>query len=102
MIGLLLIYFIGKYFYDLSIEHNKSKWGWAIAGIVAYYTSVLIIAFIVGIIAEISASGSIDTWPRAVFALMEIPSGILGAWLLYRMLKRNGLRSRAIMIWTDF
>lgn len=89
MISLLLIYFIGKYFYDLAIEYNKSKWGWAIAGIISYYSGVLIISFIVGMIAEISSSGSIESWPRWVFVVMEIPSGIVGAWILYWLLKKK-------------
>ena len=34
MLGLLLIYFIGKYFYDLAAEFEKNKWLYAILGVV--------------------------------------------------------------------
>jgi hypothetical protein len=35
MLGLILIYFVGKAFYDLAGLHGKSQWGFAILGIVS-------------------------------------------------------------------
>ncbi|TDN87659.1 hypothetical protein DET49_111107 [Salegentibacter sp. 24] len=37
MLGLLLLYWIGKYHYRLAGEYDKSQWGFTILGIVAYY-----------------------------------------------------------------
>ena len=39
MLGLLLIYWIGKKYYELATEHNRSPWGYAILGVFVYYFS---------------------------------------------------------------
>ena len=42
MLGFLLIYFIWKYYSELAVEHNKSKWGYALLGIATYYIGTFI------------------------------------------------------------
>jgi len=64
MLGLLLIYFIGKYFYDLAILHEKSKWGWAVIGVVSYYAEGFILAFGLGMIAELVSPVFFDVTPE--------------------------------------
>jgi hypothetical protein len=37
MLGLVFIYFIGRYYYKLAENHNRSKWGFAVLGVATYY-----------------------------------------------------------------
>ena len=67
MLGLLLLYFVGKYFYNLAKEYNKSNWGFAILGIVVYYGGIIIFSFIIGIVAEIISPGFFDTFNETLF-----------------------------------
>ena len=60
MLGLVLLYWIGKYYYKLAEVYNKSQWGFAILGIVVYYAGIVVFAFAVGIIAELVAPGAIE------------------------------------------
>lgn len=48
MLGLVFIYFIGKYFYKLVEEFGKSKWGFVILGVVLYYGGVFLGGIILG------------------------------------------------------
>ena len=51
MLGLLLLYWIGKYFYKLAEAYDKSKWGFTILGIVVYYAGIVVLGLILGAIA---------------------------------------------------
>ncbi len=42
MLGLFLLYFIGKIFYQLAEAHNKNKWVFAILGVIAYYAGTFL------------------------------------------------------------
>ncbi|MFP2994659.1 hypothetical protein ABN763_02065 [Spongiivirga sp. MCCC 1A20706] len=53
MLGLLLIYFIGKRFYTLADEFSKHKWGFAILGVVSYYVGTFVGGLLVGILGAI-------------------------------------------------
>ncbi|MDZ7934701.1 MAG: hypothetical protein U5M51_07020 [Emticicia sp.] len=46
MLGIILIYWIGRKFYDLATRHDKSQWGWAIAGVAIYYLAQFVFAII--------------------------------------------------------
>ncbi|WP_255069511.1 hypothetical protein [Lacihabitans sp. LS3-19] len=39
MLGIFLIYWIGKKYYVLAENNNRSPWGFAILGIIIYYSS---------------------------------------------------------------
>ena len=47
MLALVLIYWIGRRFYDLAARYNHSEWAWAIIGVVIYYSSQVIFGIIV-------------------------------------------------------
>ena len=89
MLGLILIYWIGKNFYQLAEKYTKNKWGYAILGVVSYYAASFIGGIIIGIIAEISSPGWIDTANEMVLGVMALPLGILGCYGLYIYLKKN-------------
>ncbi len=89
MLGLILIYFLGKYFYDLAEQHKRHAWGHAILGVVVYYAGSFIAAFFIGVIMEFSSPGSIDSFNEYALGLMALPFGLLAAWGLYKYLEKR-------------
>ncbi len=89
MIGLFLIYFIGRAFYELAFEYDKSRWGFAIVGVISYYAGANIgglgIILVAGLLLEID----ITTSSGIMINLMSVPFGLLACWGLYRILKSN-------------
>ena len=97
MLGLILVYWIGKKFYTLADTFEKSKWGFAILGVVVYYGGILLYSIIFGIIAELVSPGFIDTFNETLFGFMMLPFSLLTTYLLYKYLdktwKKNDPRS---------
>ena len=89
MLGILLLYWIGKYFYKLAEEYNKSKWGFAILGVVVYYGGTLVFGFLMGIIGEVISPGFFDDFNETVLGLIILPFGILSCYLLYKYLDKT-------------
>ena len=87
MLGILLIYFIGKYFFELAEDHDKSKWGFAILGVVTYYIGTFIGGLILGILFLLFSWGNIEEWNDIVISLMAMPFGIGSCVGLYFILK---------------
>lgn len=92
MLGLLLIYFIGKYFYDLAHEYGKSRWGYAILGVVSYYAGEIIGGAMLGIAIAFGAEGLANV-PELVLGLITVPVGILTCWGTYKLLQRQWQKS---------
>ncbi|WP_025743522.1 hypothetical protein [Aquimarina pacifica] len=95
MLGLLLLYWIGKYFYKLAEEYNKSKWGFAILGIVVYYGGIIFFSLIIGIIFEITSPGFLDTFNETLLSIIMIPFGMLSSYLLYQYLEKIWKKNRS-------
>ncbi|SDR81855.1 hypothetical protein SAMN05216503_1034 [Polaribacter sp. KT25b] len=85
MLGLILIYWLGKKFYKLAEEYNKSQWGYAILGIVVYYAVSIIFATVILIIIE-SFSNTLNDY---ILGLIAMPFGLLGCYLLYKYLEKT-------------
>lgn len=85
MLGLIIIFWIGKYYYKLAEEYNKSKWGYAIIGVLSYYTG----SFIAGVVIAIVAPSFIDTASSIALSLIALPLGLLAAYGLYKLLENN-------------
>ncbi|MBL55876.1 MAG: hypothetical protein CMP61_01685 [Flavobacteriales bacterium] len=94
MLGLLLLFWIGKYFYQLAEQHNKSKWGFAILGIVVYYSSIIIFSFLLGIVMEIISPGFFDSFNEILLGIMFIPFGILSCYLFYKFLDKKWKKNK--------
>jgi amino acid permease len=90
MLGLLLIYFAGKAFYDLADLNNKSKWGFAILGVISYYVGLALGAFGIGILMAYTDK-TLDSTGEFVISLCAIPIGILTCWLFYKILENRWL-----------
>jgi len=96
MLGLLLIYYIGKQFYNLAGEHNKSQWGFAIIGIVSYYGGTILVGLIFGIIDVIRGVDYFTSMNDIVINLMALPFGVLTCWGLYKILNANWSKKKVV------
>jgi hypothetical protein len=86
MLGIVLIIFIGNYFYKLAHEFNKNRWLFAILGIASYYAGTAIAGFTLGIITAMNGSDFVNTTPRFVLSIIFMPFGLLTCWGFYRIL----------------
>ena len=89
MLGLILLYWIGKYFYKLAEEYDKSKWGFAILGVVVYYSGILLFGILVGIYYGLFLPEELETLNETLIGLISIPFGILSCYLLYKYLEKK-------------
>ncbi|WP_445455313.1 hypothetical protein [Flavobacterium sp. HNIBRBA15423] len=87
MLGLVLIYWIGKYFYVLAEKYNQNKWLYAILGVVIYYLGQIIFGVILAIFNEFLDLG-ID-FDDVVINLLGIPIGGLACYGFYKILENN-------------
>lgn len=86
MIGLFLIYWIGKSFYELAHEHDKSRWGFAVLGVLGYYAGIIFAEVIFVLLSEKGILGDINHY---ILGFLSLPFGLLTCWLLYRLLKNQ-------------
>jgi hypothetical protein len=63
MLGLFLLYFIGKSFYELAHEYDKSRWGFAIAGVVAYYFGTFVAGILFYLLDDLGLWISMENLP---------------------------------------
>lgn len=89
MIGLLLLFFIGKAFFKLAEQYKKNKWLFAILGIVSYYLGVFLGGIIIALGYELYETDSIDNLNDTVLGLMALPFGVLICWGFYKLLVKQ-------------
>ena len=89
MLGILLIYFIGKQFYELAQDFDKNKWLFGIIGVIAYYAVGFVLVFIIAFLDYTVFEWGFDWESRFGMNLLVIPFGLLGDWLLYTLLKNR-------------
>ncbi len=100
MLGLILIYFIGKQFFELAFEYKKPQWPYAILGVVTYYGSLLLFAFILGIILGITGNADVVESNKFLFGILCIPIGYLCAWILLKVLEKKWKKNVAQKVTT--
>ncbi len=88
MLGILLIYFIGKRFYDLSEEYKQNKWLYAILSIVVYYVGIFSTGIILGIIISLGIM-DIDLENSLMISLISLPFGLGAVYLFYILLEKK-------------
>ena len=88
MLGLLLIYFIGKYFYDLAKSFNKNKWLFAILGVICYYFGTFVFGVLIAIIDDLFSLYFLASINDVVLGLIALPFGVLSCVAFYFILKK--------------
>lgn len=89
MIGLVLIYFIGKYFYDLAMEFQRKPWPYAILGVASFYGSQILFGAAIFVIAELMDYPEFFGMEETALNLLGIPAGVLFTWISYKLVQRN-------------
>lgn len=95
MLGIILIYFIGKRFYDLAGEFDKHQWKHAIIGVVSYYGTLIVVQMIIFMIyfmmnpAELDYEGDVDSSTEMIVGLISIPFGILACYLSFKYFQKK-------------
>ena len=90
MLGLLLIYFVGKRFYDLAVKYDKNKWLFAILGVVSYYATVFIIQMIIFSIYLVQTEIiDFDRSTELIVGFASIPFGLAACWGFYMFLQKK-------------
>lgn len=92
MIGLILLFFVGKAFYVLAENHGKAKLPFAVLGVASYYAGLFLGGMIIAICYEVLMDGSIDDINDMLLGLLGLPFGVLTCWGLYTILKRSWSR----------
>ncbi|MDP2174568.1 MAG: hypothetical protein Q8K70_01515 [Bacteroidota bacterium] len=89
MIGLFLIYFIGRTYAELAKIYNKNKWLYAILGIVIYYAGTFLLGIIIVILSNVYPNLNNLLSNEFSLTLIGIPFGLISCWVFYKILKRN-------------
>ena len=86
MLGLLFVYFLGKYFYDLAGQYDRHQWGMAILGVISYYVGSFIGAAAIAAYMEIWGGGA-EILSDSTYGFIGIPFGLLLSFILYKILE---------------
>jgi hypothetical protein len=89
MLGLLLIYFIWKYYSELAFEYNKHRWGYALLGIASYYIGTFLGGIILYVGGDLAGSDFPENISEIYINLLCMPVGILSVWGLYKLLENK-------------
>ncbi len=90
MIGLILIFSIGKHFYKLAQEFEKSPpFGYAVLGVIVYYGGMILFSLSLGVVIALVKPNYIDNLNNLVIGLIAIPFGILSCWLLSKYQRKR-------------
>lgn len=92
MIGILIAIFVGRAFYQLAHEHNRSKGGYTVLGVGIYLAAQFLFAFVLGIV--LALTGNLDLVDGGIGGqlLISILAILIGGGitlLVYRSLKKN-------------
>ena len=89
MIGILLIYFVGKAFYDLAGTYRKNQWLFAILGVASYYVGTFGAGITIGILMGMGYLDSLEGTNELVLGLIALPFGVLLCWGFYKFLENR-------------
>lgn len=90
MLGLILIYFIGRQFYDLANDFQRNRWLFAVLGVVSFYLGTFVAGLIIGVLSNYYEFFSdLLTQNQLVLGFASLPIGLLFCWGLHQLLKNN-------------
>jgi hypothetical protein len=89
---MLLIYFVWKYFSELTKQYQKeNSWMYILLGIVVFFASKILGEVLI-VFGAIGLDMNIDTMSDFAIGLMALPVGILFTYLLYSYFKKKWSR----------
>ena len=94
MLGLVLIYSIGKYYYNLAVAHEKNKWLFAMLGVASYYAGAFIFGILLELILQLCFDSSVAGLNEFSLALIALPFSIGTTALVYHLLKKNWQKTK--------
>lgn len=97
MLGIFLLYFIGKRFYDLAALFGRHKWFYAILSIVVYYGVGALLVALVVILDLMVFEWNFDWEASWGVSYISIPFGLLGVWI-FDVLLKNRWEKLAIVV----
>lgn len=96
ILGFLIIYFIGKQFYNLADRYSKNNWLYAILSVVVYYASGFILGIVLGVF-DIIFEWNVDWDNKFGVNLLAIPFGLLSVYGFYLLLESKWKKSVKII-----
>ncbi|HMS70411.1 MAG TPA: hypothetical protein PKD18_19830 [Saprospiraceae bacterium] len=87
MLGIVLMYLVGREYYKLAILNQKNAWLYAIVGVVSYYVGVFLGGILVVILYHFISEEAVEEMSELKLEIMAIPFGVLSCYLFYRFLK---------------
>ncbi len=95
MVGIFIIYFIGKKYYELAVKYNQKKWLFAFLGFVVYYASAIVMVIFLLIIDGILGL-NINFENKFFTGVLELGVGFTGVIVTYNLLKKKWEREYPI------
>lgn len=94
MLEILLIYFLGKQFYELAGRFDRNQWKYAVLGGLSYYLGAFLGGFFILAIAEWNSPGAGDRITTLLLTLVSFPFGLVTAkgiylWAEKRLINRQ-------------
>ena len=89
MLGLLLLYFIGKKFYALAGLLGKHKWLYSILSAVCYFVVGFILSGLVIILDLMVFEWNFNWEASWGMSYISVPFGLLGVLIFYNFLKNS-------------
>jgi hypothetical protein len=83
MLGLVLIYWVGRKFYDLADYHKRSQWGYTFVGLGIYFGTQLIF----GMVLELLNPGLIDGLDKSSGLGLDLLGMAIGGLVWYLALQ---------------
>ena len=87
MLTILLIYFIGRRFYDLADKYGQNKWSYAILGVIIYYAVGISAVVLIALLDIYFFSWGFEWESRFGMNLLALPIGLLAVWGVYTFLE---------------
>ncbi|MBD0825093.1 hypothetical protein [Aestuariibaculum marinum] len=97
MLSILLIYFMGKKFYELAIQYNQNKWLYAVLSIVVYFVSTFIFGIVLAVLDEFVFNWYIDWDNNSFISYLGIPVGLLSLYGFYKFLESRWKKNIVII-----
>jgi len=87
MLGLLIVYFFGKSYYDLAKLYGRNAWGYAILGSVIFLAAQFVFGFLIGILILLA---DLDTnIPPIVLSIAALAFSAFITNMIEKMIRKN-------------